>query len=181
MKINIGSKNKVKIDALKEILKEYPDFLNAEVICKDVDSGVSHQPKSLEETVDGAMKRAKNSFIDCDYSVGLESGLMKVPETKTGFMDVTACAIYDGKNFHLGLSSAFEYPIKVTDYVFKNNAELSDAYRDLGFTTKAKIGEEEGIIGVLTKGRLVRKEYTKQSIIMALIHLENKELYDNKV
>lgn len=180
MKINIGSKNKQKIDALKEILKEYPDFLNAEVVFRDVDSGVSHQPKSLEETVDGAMKRAKNSFSGCDYGVGLESGLMKVPETKTGYMDVTACAIYDGKNFHLGLSSAFEYPVKLTNHVLENNVELSDAYRELGFTNKEKIGEEEGIIGVLTKGRLVRKEYTKQAIMMALIHLENKDLYDNK-
>jgi len=65
MKINIGSKNKAKIDALSEILKEYPDFLSAEIIYKEVDSGVSHQPKSLEETIDGAMKRARNSFIGC--------------------------------------------------------------------------------------------------------------------
>lgn len=178
MKINIGSKNPQKIDALKEILMGYPDFLNAQVVSKNISSGVSHQPKSLEETVDGAMKRAKNSFDGCDYSVGLESGLMKVPETKTGYMDVTACAIYDGKNFHLGLSSAFEYPIKVTKYVLEKDAELSDAFRDLGFTKKQKIGEEEGIISVLTNGRLNRKEYTKQAIMTALIHLENKKLYE---
>jgi inosine/xanthosine triphosphatase len=177
MKINIGSKNRVKIDALTEILKEYPDFLDAEIISKDVDTGVSHQPKSLDETIMGAMSRAKNCFGDCDYSVGLESGLMKVPETKTGYMDTTACAIYDGKHFHLGLSSCFEYPPKVVKYVLENNAELSDAFRELGFTKKAKIGEEEGIIGVLTKGKLVRKEYTKQAIRMGLIHLENKDLY----
>ena len=177
MKINIGSKNKSKTDALKEILKEYPDFLNAEIVCKEVDSGVSGQPKSLEETIDGAKKRAKNAFDECELSVGLESGLMKVPETKTGYMDVTVCAIYDGKSFHLGLSSAFEYPIELTKYVLEKNAELSDAYRDLGFTKEQKIGEGQGIIGVLTKGRLDRKEYTKQAIRTALIHLENKELY----
>ena len=177
MKINIGSKNKAKTDALKEILKEYPDFLNAEVVCKEVSSGVSGQPKSLQETIDGAIKRAKNAFDNCELSVGLESGLMKVPETKTGYMDVTVCAIYDGKISHLGLSSAFEYPVAITKYVLENDVELSDAYRDLGFTVKEKIGEEEGIIGVLTKGRLDRKEYTKQAIRTALIHLENKNLY----
>lgn len=177
MKINIGSKNKAKIEAVTETLKDYDEFKEAETIPMTVDSGVSSQPTSLEETIDGAIKRAKNCFDDCDYSVGLESGLMKVPETKTGFMDVTACAIYDGQTFHLGLSSAFEYPIKITEYVLKNNVELSDAYKQLGFTQKEKIGEEEGIIGVLTKGRLVRKEYTKQALVTALIHLENKELY----
>ena len=177
MKINIGSKNKVKIEALREIIKDYPDFLGAEIFPVIVDSGVSHQPKSLEETIDGAMKRAKNCFNDCDYSFGIESGLIKVPETKTGYMDTTACAIYDGKKFHLGLSSCFEYPIKVTEYVLENNIELSDAFRDLGLTDKQKIGEEEGIIGVLTKGKYNRKEYTKEAIRTALIHLENKDLY----
>lgn len=180
MKINIGSKNKNKIDALQEILKEYSEFLSAEVISKDIDSGVSHQPKSLEETVNGAMKRSKNSFDDCDYSVGLESGLMKVPETKTGYMDVTACAIYDGKNFHLGLSSAFEYPPKVVEYILKNDENISNAFRDLGLTSSKYLGAEEGAIGILTKNRLNRKEYTKQAIRTALIHLENKDLYENR-
>jgi inosine/xanthosine triphosphatase len=180
MKINIGSKNNAKIDALKEILKEYPDFLIAEVVSMDVDTGVSHQPKSLEETVDGAMKRAKNSFLECDYSVGLESGLMKVPETKTGFMDTTACAIYDGKNFHLGLSSCFEYPPKVLEYILKHDKDASTAFKELNLTDEPYIGWGNGIIGVLTKNRLNRKEYTKQAIRTALIHLENKELYENK-
>lgn len=177
MIFNIGSKNKAKVEALKEILKEYSNFLNAEVIIKDINSGVSDQPKSLEETIDGAMKRAKNSFDNCNYSIGLESGLMKVPETKTGYMDVTACAIYDGQKFHLGLSSAFEYPIKLTKYVLDENTNISDAAKKLGITGKDNLGAEEGMIGILTKGRLDRKGYTKQAILTALIHLENKDLY----
>jgi inosine/xanthosine triphosphatase len=177
MKINIGSKNKAKINALKEILKEYPDFEDAEVFDKDVDSEVSHHPRSLEETIAGAINRAKNSFTDCDFSVGLESGLMKVPQTKTGYMDTTVCAIYDGKNFNLGLSSCFEFPPKVLEYMFAKNENASNAFRELGLTDKEYIGYEEGIIGVVTKNRLDRKEYTKQAIRTALIHLENKELY----
>ena len=178
MKFNIGSKNKQKVDALKEILKEYPDFLNAEVLPKDASSNVSDQPKSLDETIQGAMNRAKNSFDDCEYGVGLESGLMKVPETKTGYMDTTVCAIFDGKIFHLGLSSCFEYPPKVLEYMLKNNENASNTFRQLGFTDKEYIGHQEGIIGVLTKNRLDRKEYTKQAIRTALIHLENKDLYE---
>ena len=181
MKITIGSKNKAKIDALKEILKEYPDFSDAEIISENVSSDVFDQPKSLDETINGAINRAKNSFVNCDYSIGLESGLMEVAQTKTGYMDTTACAIYDGKNFHLGLSSCFEYPPKVLKYMFENNENASNAFRELGFTNKPYIGHEEGIIGVITKNRLDRKEYTKQAIRTALIHLENKELYDNKI
>ena len=178
MKVNIGSKNPQKIEALKEILKEYPDFLNAEIVSKDVDTGVSHQPKSLEETVAAAIKRAKNSFDNCDYSVGLESGLMKVPETKTGYMDIGCCAIYDGKIFHLGMSSAFEYPPKVLNYMLEKDESASNAFRKLGLTDKPYIGHQEGIIGIVTKNRINRKEQVKQSIMTALIHLENKELYE---
>ena len=177
MKINIGSKNPAKINALKEISKEYPEFADAEIISKEVSTGVSEQPKSLQETVEGAMQRARNSFNDCDYSFGLESGLMPVPYTKTGYMDTTVCAIYDGKNFHLGLSSSFEYPPKILKYMFENEKDASSAFRELKLTDEPYIGWGDGIIGVLTKNRLNRKEYTKEAIRTALIHLENKNLY----
>lgn len=177
MKVNIGSKNKQKIDALEEILKEYPDFFNAEVVSKEVGSDVSDQPKSLEETIRGAKNRAKNSFDNCRYSFGLESGLMKVPETKSGYMDITACAIFDGEKFHLGMSSAFEYPPKVVEYIFKKNKNISTAFRELGFTQSNNLGGEQGAIGILTKNRLTRKGYTQEAIRTALIHLENKNLY----
>lgn len=177
MIVAIGSRAASKIEALKEILKEYPDFVNAEIVAKEVDTGVSHQPKSLKETIEGAMNRAKNSFENCDLSVGLESGLMPVPYTKTGYMDTTACAIYDGKKFHLGLSSCFEYPPKVLEYMINKEENASNAFRKLGFTDKEYIGHQEGIIGVLTKNRLNRKEYTKEAVRTALIHLENKNLY----
>src|SRR5688572_7450769 len=106
MKINIGSTNKVKVEALEEILKEYPHLETATVSTMDVTSDVADQPKSLQETVQGAMNRAKATFQDCNYSFGIESGLMAVPNTKTGFMDVCVCAIFDGNEYHLGLSSA---------------------------------------------------------------------------
>lgn len=177
MKINIGSKNKIKVEAVSELIKDYIEFKDAEVFSKDVSSTVSDQPKSLDETIKGAMVRAKNSFENCEYSFGLESGLMAVPETKTGYMDFTACAIFDGKNFHLGLSSCFEYPPKVVKYILENNKNISEAFYDLGLTNNDKVGAENGAIGILTKNRLDRKAYTKEAIRMALIHLENKNLY----
>lgn len=116
----------------------------------------------------------KNSFQNCDLSVGLESGLMIVPYTKSGFMDICACAIFDGKEFYLGLSSAFEYPQKVIDLVNNEGLNISEAFFKSGLTQNSNIGSAEGAIGYLTKGRLPRKEYTKQAITTALIHLENK-------
>jgi inosine/xanthosine triphosphatase len=172
MKFNVGSKNKAKVEAVAEILKEYPHLAGAQVDGVDAASGVSDQPKSLEETVAGAMNRAKAAFADCDYSIGLESGLMRVPETKTGFMDVCVSAIYDGKEFHLGLSSAWEHS-GIFDLVVNKGLDISEAANQLGLTHNPGIGAAEGAIGILTKGRLDRKAYTKQALRTALIHLED--------
>ncbi len=177
MKIVVGSTNNVKVEAVREAIRDYDILSNAEVSGVDVNSEVSEQPKSVDETIQGAMNRAKNAFRDCDYSFGIESGLMQVPNTKTGYMDVCACVIYDGQNYHVGLSSAFEYPREVTRLVFEEGLEINQAAYRTGLTKNPKVGSAEGAIGILTRGRLIRKDYTKQAVAMALIHLENLKLY----
>ena len=173
MIINVGSKNKVKVGAVEEILKDYTHLARAKISGVDVDSGVSAQPKSFEETIQGAINRAKDSFKDCDYSIGLESGLMNVPHSKSGYMDVCVCAIYDGKEFHIGLSSAWEFPKKeITASILNEGLDINQAMYKAGLTEKKHIGSEEGAIGYFTKGRMDRKEYTKQALRTALIHLE---------
>jgi inosine/xanthosine triphosphatase len=172
MKIVIGSKNQVKIEAVKEILQDYPHLKDAEIIITETISGVNDQPKSLEETVSGAMNRAKNAYKDCDYSFGIESGLMAVPNTKTGYMDVCVCAIFDGKEHHLGLSSAWEAPKKVASYILNDGLDMDEAAYKAGLTKNRKVGSAEGLVGIMTKGRLTRKEYTKQAIRTALIHID---------
>lgn len=171
MKINIASKNPVKVGALKEILTGYSRLRDARVYPMDAVSGVDNQPRSLEEIVKGATNRAKNAFQDCDYSFGLESGLMKVPETNTGYMDVCVCAIFDGKEYYLGLSSAWEPPEKVVEYIIQKGMDMNEAAFKAGLTENSKIGSAEGLIGIASKGMLIRKEYTKEAIRTALIRL----------
>ncbi len=173
----IGSRNQKKIDAVIETLKDYPEFADAVVDSLEVSSGVSNQPKTLEETVEGAKNRATNAFVNCDYSIGLESGLFAVPHTKSGYMDICICAIYDGKTYHFGGSSVFEYPKNMVDLVFSKDYEIDQAAKETGITDNPKVGKAEGMIGILTKGRLDRKAYTKQAIVTALIHLQNPEYY----
>lgn len=172
MQIIVGSKNPIKIAAVAESLVLYPHLAGAAVWGMEISSGVSDQPKTLPETVQGAMNRAKGAFKDCDYGFGIESGLMAVPNTKSGFMDVCVCAIYDGVEYHLGLSSAWEAPKKVMEYMLKDALDMNDAAFKAGLTNDPKVGSAEGLIGIVTKGRLTRKEYTKEAIRTALIHLE---------
>ena len=134
-------------------------------------------PKSIEETVAGAIDRAKQAYKNHDYGFGIEGGLMKVPHTKSGYMEVPVCAIFDGKQIHIGLSSALEWPKKTMDLILNKGMDGSQAMKAAELTTHEKFGEKEGLIGVLTKGRTNRTEHNKGAIAMALIHLENPELY----
>ena len=97
--------------------------------------------------------------------------------TKSGYLDTCVCAIFDGREFHLGLSSCFEYPTSIVKEVLKRGLTVSEAAKKLGFSQKKDLGAQEGMIGILTKGRLNRSEYTYQAILTAMIHLENKEFY----
>ena len=174
LKINVGSLNKAKLEAVKEILSDYEHLKGASVNGIEVDSGVADQPLTIDESIKGAINRAKGSFVDCDYSIGLESGLMKIPHTKSGYMDVCVCAIYDGKELHLGLSSGWEFPDpKIMDMIVLDGLDMSQAINKAGLTTNTKVGSAEGAIGILTKGRLDRKAYTKQALQTALIHIDN--------
>ena len=177
MKIHIGTKNPSKITAVKEAFLLYEEFANAEFVSMTADSGVSDQPKSLNEVITGAKNRAKISFKNCEYSVGLESGLMKVADTNTGYVDVCVCIIYDGENFFLGMGPGLEFPKNVVKDIFENGMNASDSTRKNGLTESEYIGHEEGIVGILTRGKINRKEYHKSSVIMALLQVLNKELY----
>ena len=177
MKISIGSKNNIKIEAIKEILPNYEVFKSIKNINAIDAPDIYGQPMSLLETIEGAKHRAKISFINCDYSFGIEDGLMEVPHTKNGFMNICACAIFDGKEYHLGISSAFEVPRSVINLMIKEKLDMSQAYKKAGLTKEEKVGVSNGAVGLLTKSRVNRKQYTIQALTMALIHLDNEGLF----
>jgi inosine/xanthosine triphosphatase len=179
MIIHVGSKNKTKIQAVKDALKLYPNLFSApEIIGVSVSVEEFGHPKNIEETITGAIERAKKAFRNCDYSFGLEGGLMEIPYSRSGVMEVGACAIYDGKEIYLGLSPAYEWPTEVTKLILSGKSDASKAFKELGYTEHEKLGAVEGgAIGFLTEGRLTREDFTKYSIIMALVQIEKSHLY----
>lgn len=183
MILAIGSTNKVKVQALEEAIKSYPIFENARLITCDVPSEVSSQPMSLSETIRGAQNRAKKAYeacVECAYGFGIESGLVEVPEAKTGYLETSICCIYDGEGFIMGQSCAFELPQKIIDLIINEKMDLGQACFTGGFTNNPKLGAAEGFIGILTGGRITRKDYTLQSIITALIQVENGALFSQQ-
>ena len=181
MIIKVGSENKNKIEAVRQVIENYDFLKQAQVEGCKVSSGVSDQPSSLEETIQGAINRAKNAFQNCTYSVGLESGMIPVQEGKSKrYFQHTICSIYDGNKYSLGFSPAFELPIKAVDLIIYSGFTLEEATKEMKLTDNQEIGKAEGIIGILTQGKVTRIDYTKPAIQMALIHLQNPELYSNQ-
>ena len=112
----VGSKNPVKANATKNILEKI--YSKVSIVSVDVDSQVPHQPFRNEETIQGAINRAKNAYCDdFDLSIGIESGLMETPNSITGYIDLQWCAIFDGEKITLGVSAGFEYPPDVIQEV----------------------------------------------------------------
>ena len=177
MKIFVGTKNAAKLKAVKMVVEDYAVLKPVEVFGKEVASGVADQPKSMEETVTGAKNRARSAWEKNGLGIGLESGLVEVPGSRNGFMDLCVAAVFDGKNFSLGLSSGFECPPKVHQLIFEKGLDMTQACNELKITDNPQLGAAEGLVGILTGGRIDRTEYTKQALIMALVAIEKGGLY----
>jgi len=173
MQVTVGSKNPVKLKATRNVLEKiYPQLTVSTV---DADSEVPDQPMGKEQTITGAIKRAKNAYTtDVDLSVGIESGLMETPHSLTGYLDMQWCAIYDGDKITLGVSAGFEYPPMVVEEVLKGKevGEVMDR-----ITGVNNLGEKTGAVSYLTKGMLNRTGNTVQCVLMAMVPRMNKDMY----
>ena len=173
MNVVVGSKNPVKLNATRNILGWiYGDIT---VSSTNVDSGVPDQPFGLDQTVKGAVNRAKNAFSEeFDLSVGIESGLLMVPETLTGYIDLQWCAIYDGNNITIGASSGFEYPPSVIKEVL-NGVEVGDVMDKV--TGVNDLGQKKGAVSYLSRDMLNRTENTEECVLTAMIPRMNNNIY----
>ena len=171
MIIMVGSNNPNKINAVREAFSLFDHFDGARFESVSAESGVSDQPLGLDETISGARQRSIHAHGRCDFSVGLESGMIPVPHTMNGFMNVSACVIYNGRDYFTGLGPAFELPEAIVRLVVDKKLELDEAIFQSGFSSNPRIGYSEGIIGILTLGRVTRKDYMVPAVTMALAGL----------
>ncbi len=172
--VNVGSANAAKLHAAESAVRKY--FPDARIVSKPVESGVPPQPFSLHEMVGGAKNRAKRAWTpECTYAIGLEAGLMRCPGTRTGFLDANACAIFDGKNYYLGLSPGFEYPPSVLHFLRRGGKEVKEFFKKL--TGDERVHETTGAVGVLSKGVFTRPHLIEDAVLMALLPLVSTEHY----
>ncbi|MFR8104638.1 MAG: DUF84 family protein [Clostridia bacterium] len=111
----------------------------------------------------------------CDFGVGIEAGMFPVEEANTGYMDCDICSIYDGENYYIGFGPCFEYPKLAVEKSLKGE-EIGYMIDVFGKETKGR----EGVIGILSDGRVYRDSLEESAVNMALIQIISKEIYNKR-
>jgi len=129
MKIAVGTTSEQKIGYLKEVLAEIG--IDADIIPVGVQSGVSDQPITEDETQTGSMNRAKSAFEkaeNVDFAIGIEVGYHK---NKDEDYEMFCCASIVGKGNLL--SSCFSSKFLLPDFyqnILKENKYLGKYVRN---------------------------------------------------
>lgn len=180
MRVRVGSANAAKHEAVRRGLEALFGLVEIEPVF--VESEVPEQPLGFEEIVRGARNRARAAYESgvCDLGAGLEDGLVSVPGTATGWVNLGCCCLYDGRGVHVGFSAGFEYPAECVEAALGPGRVPVGASFDSVFVPRDGLpdpGRGSGNIGRLTGGVLTRAEYGTQAVICAAVRLLHPDLY----
>jgi len=163
-----GTRNPAKIEGIRRAFERLG--YGAAVDARPVETGLPDQPVGLSQVIRGAVLRAAGAWSEgYSYGVGVEAGLVGMPGTISGYVDVEACAVVDaGGRVSLGFSPAFEFPtVPVLRAVRGLAAEMEDEMVRL--SGRAGLADREGGIGFLTRGAVVRPQLTEYAVLMAMV------------
>lgn len=173
-KIVVSSLNPVKAEAVKKGFERLFPGDRFEIVNISVESGVSNQPMTDEETRIGASNRAvkaREIIPKGDYWVGVEGGCDYLDNDMVAF----AWIVVLGKDKHgLARTALFRLPKQVQDLVMSG--------MELGLADDKVFGEENskqnsGAVGLLTGDVVTRTTLYEQAVILALIPFKNPDLY----
>lgn len=169
----IASRNAPKMRATREGFRlMLPGSYNFRSV--DVDSGVPDQPFSDDETLQGAINRArnaKNAVPDAEYWIGIEGGV----EVHSGAVCCFAWIVVVSKDGRTGKARTSAF------FVAEETAQLLHEGMDLGkaddlVLEQINVKDGQGSVGILTGGLVDRAEYYTQAVILALIPFKNPSL-----
>jgi inosine/xanthosine triphosphatase len=177
MLVIVGSDNPVKVKATENVFKAW--YGECEILGGRIKTGLPVQPIGLSQTLEGATRRAEIAIELCptaDFSVGIEAGLIRVPQDNHRCFDQQIVAILDSSGWiTLGGGPSFEHPKSVLERVMIDNQEVGDVFEEVSGIPH--IGRKEGAVGYLSRGRISRLSITEVAVSMALIPRIRSNLY----
>ena len=189
IRIAVGSKRTPKLDAVREAVAALGPLLhpksNFEVTGFEVETGVSHTPRSCMELMAGARGRceALRSLGEqtAAYFVGLEGGLDVIFESghenehRLVFLESWAYVSDAGGRGFYGRSGAILLPEALAIEVLDRGTELSHAIE--AYTRIQGVRDSQGAWGILTKNLINRQESFRIAVISAFAPFFNAALY----
>lgn len=173
MLVVVGSTNPVKVNAAKEVFSTLFDSPRVEP--SDVDSGVSDNPSTIDEAIQGARNRAFASVRggDVDYGVGFEGGTLEIGDTM--FTQAWCCVVDSVGRVGTAGGEHMELPDSVAENV-KSGIELGYAVDEV--VGKENVKQDSGAIGEFTGELTTRQEAYEHLLRMALARFVTSEYYD---
>ena len=174
MKVVVGSKNPVKVNAtrvaLKQVLGTGDDIV---VVGVDAPSLVADQPMTEAETRLGAVNRVKACLAEykANWYVAIEGGVDKFTDGPATFAYVAIC---NGEHWSVGRSANLPLPEMVYASLTAGE-ELGDVMDKLFDTHNIK--QKGGAIGLLTNHLATRQSVYELAIILTMAKFNFLPLY----
>mgnify|MGYP001764372203 CR=1 FL=1 len=175
-RIIVASQNPVKLQA---VMQGYASLFPDETLSVEgvsVDSGVSAQPFSDQETLQGARQRAENARSVCpeaDLWVGVEGGVADDGDITAFAWVVVLSHSQEGK----AKTATFYLPEGIAELT-REGVELGDA-DDIVFG-RSNSKQQNGAIGLLTDDVIDRAGLYQPAVVMALLPFKHPVLYHEK-
>ncbi|SEO83965.1 inosine/xanthosine triphosphatase [Amphibacillus marinus] len=155
-KIVVGSYNQAKINAVASIFKDF------HIKSQDAPSHVASQPFSDQETIQGAINRAKycqNSNKGA-IGIGLEGGVMRLKNQL--FLCNWGALVDQEEQLYIAGGARVPVPEKVAEALEKGE-ELGTVMRR--YTGELNVSQNAGAIGVFTNNMLSRQAMFEHVVI----------------
>lgn len=174
IKVIVASQNPVKQSCARTGFQKC--FPSDEIIIESVtvSSEVPDQPMTDQETLDGAINRAKNAKLkmpDADFWIGLEGGISDDGEQMEAFAWIY---ILGKEKSGKARTASFQLPHQIRKLVL-SGIELGHADDQVFNRENSKHGN--GAVGILTHELIDRAAYYEPAVVLALIPFVNPSLY----
>jgi inosine/xanthosine triphosphatase len=171
--IVIASTNPVKARAALNGFRRMFPAESFEILPRPAPSGVSDQPMTSAETLQGALNRAaavKAAHPQADFWVGIEGGV----EEDGGLAAFAWVAVLSPVGSGKARTGTFFLPPAVAHLV-RQGIELGEADDIVFGATNSK--QQNGAIGLLTGDVIDRAALYEHAVVLALVAIRNPGLY----
>jgi inosine/xanthosine triphosphatase len=169
----VGSTNPVKLAAARSVLERIAPSARVEAV--KVPSTVRDQPFGDDETIRGALARARGAreAVGAELGIGLEGGVV---ETDGSMRTCAWAAVVDGSGRQgVGGSLAMPLPSTVARLIREDGLELGEAMDRL--TGERNVKHRQGAVGILTAGLVDRQAAYEVILTYALARFLTPELW----